>query len=87
VLDEADRTIDPARREALVGQAERIVFERAPWVPTHAARTFVVRQPRVRGLSPTPYAVAPYESVWLAPESAQPLALAPRPASAREVGQ
>lgn len=86
VLDEADREIDPAKREALVGRAERIVFERAPWVPTHAARTYVVRQPRVRGLSPTPYAVAPYESVWLAPEGTPPVALAPAPAP-REVGR
>lgn len=76
VLDEADRTVDPAAREQLVGRAERIVFERAPWVPTFAARSFVVRQPRVRGYRPTSSAMAAFESVWLAPEDGAPVSVA-----------
>ncbi len=84
VLVDADRTIDPTEREALIGRAERIVFERAPWVPTFAARTFVVRQPRLRGYQPSASSMAAFESVWLArePGAPTPLALGHRPGGA-----
>jgi ABC-type transport system substrate-binding protein/ABC-type dipeptide/oligopeptide/nickel transport system permease subunit len=47
---EARNEPDPAKRNALFVELERIVRDEAPWVPTHAETTYAVVQPYVLGL-------------------------------------
>lgn len=49
VLSTARTTTDARRRAELYEQAERIVRDEAPWIPTHVAETLEVWQPWVRG--------------------------------------
>lgn len=66
--------IEPDARRALVAQAEAIVHDQAPWVPTHSPQTFVVRRPRVRGWRPTAGAPQDFSTVWLADAPGEPIA-------------
>lgn len=63
VLEAARTTTDVARRAALYEDAERVVRDEAPWIPTHVAETLEVWQPWVRGYRDAP--PLGLEHVWL----------------------
>jgi ABC-type transport system substrate-binding protein len=65
ILDAAHEAIDPAARAALYRQAERILYDEAPWIwDYHRVSTEVV-QPYVRGYAPHPIWMRDYTSAWL----------------------
>jgi ABC-type dipeptide/oligopeptide/nickel transport system permease subunit/ABC-type transport system substrate-binding protein len=53
------------RRTALFGEAERIVAEAAPWVPTIQPQNVEVVQPWVHGYAPDPLRLADFTRVYL----------------------
>jgi ABC-type transport system substrate-binding protein len=53
-IDEAKTTQDPARRDALMKQAQRIFMEDAPWIMTVYPQTFECMAPGVTGWVPHP---------------------------------
>jgi oligopeptide transport system substrate-binding protein len=67
LLSRADLTADAGARNALYGQAERLLLGEAPIAPLyHYAHVFLV-QPSVHGWNPTLLDHHPYKAVWLAP--------------------
>jgi ABC-type transport system substrate-binding protein len=65
VLDAAHQALDPAARAALYRQAERILYDDAPWIWDYHRVTSEVVQPYVRGYAPHPIWMRDYASVWL----------------------
>ncbi len=64
---EASRTLDPARRRALLQQAEALLMEQAPIAPIfYGARTYLIA-PYVQGWVPSLLGIHRYQFVKLAP--------------------
>lgn len=53
LVEEARAETDPQKRRALFAQAEAIVHDLAPWVPTTSPATLEVRQPWLHGYEPS----------------------------------
>ncbi|MEO7328782.1 MAG: ABC transporter substrate-binding protein, partial [Minicystis sp.] len=79
---------DPERRAALYEEAETIVRDEAPWIPTFGVMRFEIWQPRLRGHVPQAVIQARFDQVWIdegqGPSAAlklgtNPLALRGRP--------
>ncbi|MGK3993982.1 ABC transporter substrate-binding protein [Sorangium sp. So ce1024] len=66
-LDAAHTEQDGARRLALYAHAERIVRDRAPWVPTHTVSMLEVWQPYLRGYEGSAVIPSRFHDVWLDP--------------------
>ncbi|WP_437291470.1 ABC transporter substrate-binding protein [Sorangium sp. So ce406] len=66
-LDAAHAEQDRARRLALYDQAERIVRDLAPWVPTHTARLIELWHPYLRGYERSAVIPSRFHEVWLDP--------------------
>lgn len=73
---ELDRLIDRARRETnaevrkqIFAEAEGIVHELAPWVPTTSPATLEVRQPWLQGYEPTALTSLDFTRTFLAREA------------------
>jgi ABC-type transport system substrate-binding protein len=66
-IDQARSELDPGRRAALFAEAESIVHEEAPWVPTTNPRVYELRQPWVAGYRPNPLGTLELDRVWLRP--------------------
>jgi oligopeptide transport system substrate-binding protein len=65
LLSKADLTADTPARNALYGQAERLLLGEAPIAPLyHYTHVFLI-QPSVHGWSPTLLDHHPYKAVWL----------------------
>ena len=65
LLYAAERSLDPARRDALYARAERRLLAEAPVIPVYFyTHVFLVR-PSVHGWSPTLLDHHPYKAVWL----------------------
>jgi oligopeptide transport system substrate-binding protein len=65
--EEASRTLDPARRRALLQQAEALLLTQAPIAPLfYGARTYLIA-PYVRGWVPALLGIHRYQFVKLAP--------------------
>jgi ABC-type transport system substrate-binding protein/ABC-type dipeptide/oligopeptide/nickel transport system permease subunit len=67
ILVEARRETDRERRRALFAEAERVVAEQAPWVPTFSPATLEVRQPWLFGYDPTALTALDFTTTYLAP--------------------
>lgn len=67
VLEKAHQESDVQRRFGLYEQAEAIVRDEAPWVPSYGVRTFEIWQPYVRGYTPHPFIPQHFHDVWLDP--------------------
>jgi ABC-type dipeptide/oligopeptide/nickel transport system permease subunit/ABC-type transport system substrate-binding protein len=65
LLARAHRERDRARRMELYAEAERVVRDQAPWVPTYVARTLELWQPYVRGYEAHAVLSQRYTDVWL----------------------
>jgi oligopeptide transport system substrate-binding protein len=62
---DADRTLDPARRGALLQRAEALLLDEAPIAPLfYGARTYLI-QPCVHGWVPSLLGIHRYQYVWL----------------------
>lgn len=66
VVARMTQTPDGPNRARLVLEAERIVADEAPWIPTHLARTLEVWQPRLRGYVPSALGPLDFSRAWLA---------------------
>ena len=65
LLFKAERTSNPAERNALYGRAEALLLEESPVAPVyHYTHVFLV-QPSVHGWNPTLLDHHPYKDVWL----------------------
>ncbi|WP_437538346.1 ABC transporter substrate-binding protein [Sorangium sp. So ce726] len=85
-LDAAHAEQDRARRLALYDRAERIVRDRAPWVPTYTARQLELWHPYVHGHEGAAALTSRLHEVWLDPSARPaagggPRAVAPRTAT------
>jgi ABC-type transport system substrate-binding protein len=61
----AHRELDPARRTALYGEANRLVCDEAPWALTFGLHYTDVRQPYVRGYRAHPFLSMDLRPVWI----------------------
>lgn len=77
LLERARAERDPDRRAAMYGEAERIVRDEAPWVPTYVGRVFEIWQPYVRGYEPHAMHVQRFHDVWLDAAAPGRVALGP----------
>jgi oligopeptide transport system substrate-binding protein len=65
LVSRADATAEPSARNALYGQAERLLLNEAPIAPLyHYTHAFLI-QPSVHGWNPTLLDLHPYKAVWL----------------------
>ncbi|HZP60519.1 MAG TPA: ABC transporter substrate-binding protein, partial [Opitutaceae bacterium] len=63
--DEADRALDPARRDALMQQAEALLLDQAPIAPVYyGTRTYLI-QPAVNGWVPSLLGIHRYQYIDL----------------------
>ena len=69
LLGRAHREREPTRRMALYAEAETIVNQLAPWVPTYVARSLEMWQPYVRGYAHHPVIAQRYQDVWIDPRA------------------
>ncbi len=65
LLDDARAEPDPARRDALYRQAERILYDDAPWIFDYHQMMTEVLQPYVANYAPHPVWLRDYTSAWL----------------------
>jgi len=72
LIDRSKKEIDPLKRGDLFAEAERLVIEDAPWVPTYSPRVLELRQPWVGGYAPTPLESLDFERTYLVPSDAVP---------------
>ncbi|MFO0757647.1 MAG: ABC transporter substrate-binding protein [Byssovorax sp.] len=56
---------DPERRAALYEEAEAMIRDEAPWIPTFGVQRFEIWQPRLRGHRPQAVIQARFDQVWL----------------------
>ncbi|WP_437803276.1 ABC transporter substrate-binding protein [Sorangium sp. So ce693] len=82
-LDAAHAEQDRARRLALYDRAERIVRDRAPWVPTYTARQLELWHPYVRGHEGAAALTSRLHEVWLDPSARPSAGGGPRAAAPR----
>jgi ABC-type transport system substrate-binding protein len=68
LLDAARGELDPAKRVAMYKQAERILYDDAPWIYDYHPVTTEVTQPYVRGFELHPIWVRDYTHTWLDPK-------------------
>jgi ABC-type oligopeptide transport system substrate-binding subunit len=65
LIRDAAAELDPARRFALLAQAEQILLDSGPVIPIYHMATNEMIKPYVRGLYPTPLNVHPLTHVWI----------------------
>jgi len=65
LIKKSDTLVPGAERTQLFADAERIVADEAPWIPTHGQRNLEVWQPRVLGYEPNPLVPLDFTGVWL----------------------
>ncbi|WP_437338963.1 ABC transporter substrate-binding protein [Sorangium sp. So ce394] len=66
-LDAAHAEQDRARRFELYARAERIIRDRAPWVPTYTVGMLELWQPYMRGYEGSAVVPSRFDGVWLDP--------------------
>lgn len=65
LLDAARGELDPAKRIAMYKQAERILYDEAPWIYDYHPVTSEVTQPYVKGFELHPIWIRDYTHTWL----------------------
>ena len=65
LLAEASRTLEPARRFAVLAEAESLALDQAVFLPVYHYSTTELVKPWVRGLYPTPLDQHPLKNVWI----------------------
>jgi oligopeptide transport system substrate-binding protein len=65
MLEEANRTIDPAKRYALLAKAEAYMLEAQPVIPLLTRATDWMKKPYVKGLYPNPSTLHAWKFVYI----------------------
>ncbi len=65
LLDEANRTIDHQRRYEILAQAEQMVLDAQPIIPTVVGTTRWMKKPYVKGMYPNPLSLYSWKSVYI----------------------
>ena len=71
MLDEANRTLDPARRYELLAQSEKYMLDAQPVIPIDTAAVNWVKKPYVKGMYPNPGSLFPWKYVYLERDKAK----------------
>lgn len=65
LINEAERTLEPGRRFAVLAEAESLAIDQAPYLPLYHYSTLELVKPWVRGLYPNALDVHPLKQVWI----------------------
>src|SRR6185295_15080033 len=65
MLDQANRTLDSARRYDLLAQAEKYLIDAQPVIPLDTASVNWVKKPYVKGMYPNPGSLFPWKFVYI----------------------
>jgi oligopeptide transport system substrate-binding protein len=65
MLEEANSTVDPAKRYALLAKAEAYMLEAQPVIPLLTRATDWMKKPYVKGLYPNPSTLHPWKFVYI----------------------
>jgi ABC-type transport system substrate-binding protein len=65
LLEEGQRTLSPARRQAVYRRLQEILIDEAPWIFLCQTDEALFMQPWVKGLEPHVLALRQYKNVWL----------------------
>jgi oligopeptide transport system substrate-binding protein len=71
MLDEANRTLDPQRRNELLAKAEAFLLDEQPIMPLATTATNWMKKPYVKGLYPNPGSLHAWKYVYLEPDPAK----------------
>ncbi len=71
LLDEANRTLDHQKRYELLAQAETLLLEAQPVMPTTAGSTRWLKKPYVKGMYPNPMALHSWKSIYIERDAAK----------------
>jgi oligopeptide transport system substrate-binding protein len=71
LLDEANRTVDHHKRYELLSQAEAILLEAQPVIPTTAGSTRWMKKPYVKGMYPNPMALHAWKWIYIERDQAK----------------
>jgi oligopeptide transport system substrate-binding protein len=80
MLDEANRTLDPAKRYELLAKAEAFMLDAQPVIPLMTTASNWVKKPYVKGMYANPGTLHAWKFVYIEPDSAKWDADAPRAA-------
>jgi ABC-type oligopeptide transport system substrate-binding subunit len=65
MLDEANRTLDQAKRYELLAKAEKYLIDAQPIIPIDTASVNWVKKPYVKGMYPNPASLFPWKFVYI----------------------
>jgi oligopeptide transport system substrate-binding protein len=71
MLDEANRTLDKAKRFELLAQAEKYMLDAQPVIPIDTAALNWVKKPYVKGMYPNPGSLFPWKYVYIERDQAK----------------
>ncbi|MGE0450696.1 MAG: peptide ABC transporter substrate-binding protein [Vicinamibacterales bacterium] len=65
MLNEANRQPDPARRYAMLAEAEALLLRNQPILPLYSSSTSWLKKPYVKGMYPNPITIHPWKYVYI----------------------
>lgn len=65
MLSQANRELDPARRYALLADAERLLLRNQPILPLYGSATNWLKKPYVKGMYPNPVTIHSWKYVYI----------------------
>jgi oligopeptide transport system substrate-binding protein len=71
MLDEANRTLDKAKRFELLAKAEKYLLDAQPMIPLETTSVNFVKKPYVKGLYPNAASLYPWKFVYIERDSAK----------------
>jgi oligopeptide transport system substrate-binding protein len=71
MLDEANRTLDPAKRYELLAKAEAFLLDEQPVMPLATTATNWMKKPYVKGMYPNPGSLHAWKFVYIEPDQSK----------------
>jgi len=71
MLDEANRTLDQAKRYELLAKAEKYMLDAQPVIPIDTAAVNFVKKPYVKGMFPNPGGLFPWKYIYIERDQAK----------------
>ena len=71
LLDFANRTLDPERRNQLLAEAETLLLNEQPIIPLTTSSTNWLKKPYVKGMYPNALTIHPWKFVYIERDSAK----------------
>jgi ABC-type oligopeptide transport system substrate-binding subunit len=65
LLDEANRTVDSHKRYQILAEAEKLMLDAQPVMPTTVGTTRWMKKPYVKGMYPNPATLLPWKDVYI----------------------